>query len=58
MESLDAVDVAVTAATARGELVVDDVADEIGLHSEVLVDDDVAQSCDRSPRSSGMDRSP
>lgn len=36
------------------ELVVDDVEDEIGIHPEVLVDDDVAQPCDRSPRTTGM----
>jgi hypothetical protein len=33
-----------------GELVIDDVEDQVRIHTELLVRDDIAQTCDRSPR--------
>ena len=32
---------------------IDQVEDQVGIHAEVLVDDDVTKACDRSPRNIG-----
>ena len=37
----------------RAELVVDDIEDQVGIHAEVLVNDEVAQARDRSPGNIG-----